>query len=558
MKNKHLLLYFLLTFFNQIVNAQFTVNGKQPVYDETSNTYIISIPQESFNNDYDAEIILTQDSGWTDLKIDDITITNKFSFNDIKANKNYIISANTHKKEIIETNITFTYLPIVEIKGNIGYDFTTGFMKIHMPNQTSVENIFIKAKWRGGSTNGPERNKRNYKIKTLDSEGNSKDYSFLDMRNDNNWILDAGQVDMFRMRNRIATDLWNDFSKKPYYADKEPNAKSGTNGKIVELIINNEYRGIYALTEVMDRKEMKLKKYNQDGTIHGQLWKTTGYGYATFWEKPDEYDNNCEIWDVFETKYPDIEDIYPTDYSTLYEAIYFVSTSSDKEFTEKVADYFDIPVLIDYYIFLMVINGIDNIGKNMYWAVYDKTTDKKLTPAIWDLDATVGQNYVNTPLHPDYVKYDNPLNINGINIFYRLNRLNVENFNNKLKERYFYLRQNKLEEKYIIQLYEYYYYLIKNCGAATREEIKYSYDTDLGKNELNFDKELIYIKDWIKNRLTVTDNYFSQLCSETAISPIDYNTNTKTNYDLFGRNVNLNGIYILNGKKYIKRKNNFH
>ena len=104
------------------------------------------------------------------------------------------------------------------------------------------------------------------------------------MREDNNWILDAGQVDLFRLRNRIATEIWNEFASKPYYTSKEPKAKSGVAGKVVEVILNNEYRGIYSLTETMDRKELKLKKYDDiNQEFHGQLWKVSSWDKAQFW-----------------------------------------------------------------------------------------------------------------------------------------------------------------------------------------------------------------------------------------------------------------------------------
>ncbi|WP_249113423.1 MULTISPECIES: hypothetical protein [Prevotella] len=41
--------------------------------------------------------------------------------------------------------------------------------------------------------------------------------SCLGMRKDKDWILDAGQADVFRLRNRIATELWNDFARKKVY-----------------------------------------------------------------------------------------------------------------------------------------------------------------------------------------------------------------------------------------------------------------------------------------------------------------------------------------------------
>lgn len=77
-----------------------------------------------------------------------------------------------------------------------GYDYNMGSMYLLTPEDDISTSINIKAKWRGGSTNSEGKHKRNYKIKTIDAQGKSKDYSFLGLRKDNNWILDAGQVDL--------------------------------------------------------------------------------------------------------------------------------------------------------------------------------------------------------------------------------------------------------------------------------------------------------------------------------------------------------------------------
>lgn len=537
------------------VHAQFIINGKTPAYDKITNTYLISIPKEIFGKDYDACIMLCNDSAWSNLKIDgeDISL-NHYIFRQVAANKNFALSAQKNGKNI-KANITFTFLPILNMTGTFGYDYVKGSMNIQQPYEANTEEIYIKAKWRGGSTNTENKHKRNYKIKTLNEKGKNKDYALLDMREDNNWILDAGQVDMFRMRNRIATELWNDFATKPYYADKEPKAQTGVNGKVIEVVLNNEYRGIYSLTEAMDRKELKLKKYDEDKQeIRGQLWKTSGYGYATFWVKPEAYDNNSETWDVFETKYPDIEDVCPTDYGLLWEAINFVASSDDTTFRAEVANYFDIPVLIDYYIFLEVVNGIDNIGKNMYWAVYDKKKDKKMTPAIWDLDATVGQNWTDNPLHPENVTSTNQLGISSLNLYHRLIHLDVDNFNKKVIDRYKELRQSYLDTEELIERYHRYYEMITNSGAATREEKKWSYDSDISGNKLDFKEEYAYyIAEWLKERMSFLDQDFNKI--STKITDITKDSRPKENntYNLLGQKViPTKGIYIKNGRKYIK------
>ena len=50
------------------------------------------------------------------------------------------------------------------------------------------------------------------------------------------------------------------------------------------------------------------------------------------------------------------------------------------------------PVLIDYAIFIQFLISIDNGVNNIYWVIYDREVDKKLTLAVWDLDWSLGTN----------------------------------------------------------------------------------------------------------------------------------------------------------------------
>lgn len=534
--------------------AQFTINGKHIIYDKQNDTYMVCIPEDAFGKDYEAIILLDIASDWSDLSIDGTQIAYSYTFKQVEGNKLYSIHARKGNKEI-NTKITFTFLPLLVLQGSFGYDYAQGSMSLYSSDATEPTISLIKAKWRGGSTNTADKHKRNYKIKTLNEKGKSQDISLLGMREDNNWILDAGQVDLFRLRNRIATEIWNDFVTKPYYTSKEPKAKSGVAGKVVEVILNNEYRGIYSLTEAMDRKELKLKKYDdKNQEFHGQLWKVSSWDKSTFWDIEKDYDNTQETWHAFETKYPDIEDVNPTDYSPLYEAIDFVANSNDETFKKEVANYFDIPVIIDYQLFLETLKPIDNCGKNMYWGIYDVAKDKKLTLAIWDLDASVGQDWhCSTPLHPDYVSPDTELGIKeAFNLYTRLSTLNVDNYNQKVADRYHELRKTYFSEENLISKYQSYYDMLVKSGAASREESKWSKDSDIGGYPLNFEKEIEYIKNWIIERLKYLDT--TQFPTINGIQKAQYLKQTKTTqtYNMLGVKVNTSykGIKIINGKKY--------
>ncbi len=506
---------FIITLLFCLNTAVFPQRG---ILDSNTNTMLISIPESYFGTDKQ------------------ITINGKeYTFNHIEANKMYPVE---------NFYVTFTFLPIIQLTGEFGYDYQNGTVTFYMPDGSVYEHLNGKLKWRGGSTNTADKHKRNYKIKF------SEDYSFFGMRNDNKWILDAGQADIFRLRNRIATDLWNDFSVKPYYIEQESKAMSGVRGEIVEVFLNNEYIGIYSFTECLDRKQMKLKKFESNGTIHGTLWKSTGFGSSMMYDLPDTYDNSQPTWDVFEAKYPELDDLPETDYSTLWNAINFVVNSSDDEFRSQISQYFDIPVLIDYYLFINLLNGFDNTGKNMYWAVYDKITDKKITFAVWDLDLTVGSHYL------DY--YRNGLSApdihvgNALNVIERLKDLDVENFNQKVTERYKELRNSYFSTQDLINRYYSYYELLKNSGAAQREQNRWSGDSDILNATIDFDLEYQYIENWITNHVQYLDNNVFNYQGSTAINHVIKKQNTTPIYNINGQPVNNHqkGIIIKNRKKY--------
>ena len=434
-------------------------------------------------------------------------------------------------------------LPKVYLTGDFGNDYQRGVFRIVYADGTTEQNLTGNIKWRGGTTNAEGKHKRNYKIKF------DEDQQFFGLRSDNKWILDAGQADVFRLRNHIATELWNDFAHKPYY-DKENKIYTGVRGKVVELYLNEEYRGIYCLTECIDRKQLSLKKYDKNNNkIHGGLWKADQWGNSLMYDVIP-YDNTQERWGAFEVKYPELDDVEETDYSTLYNAISFVANSTDEEFKNNIHKYFDMPVIIDYYIFLHVLNAFDNTGKNMYWAVYDKETDKKITLAVWDLDGTVGQKWIEKWV-PNATSPELEVE-NNLNLYVRLKKLNANNFNQKVLERYSELRKNILSTDNLINRYEYYYQLIKDCGAAEREEQKGSEDTDIDGRVLNFESEYNDIVNWITKHMEFLDN--NVFIETTNICNIPFsNNNNKKIYNIEGKQIKKlqKNINIINRKKVI-------
>ena len=547
----HLILSLLIV-FPSIITAQIMIDGRKALYDSRENVMLATVPQSVFNTSHRARIEL--EDGWSNLKINGTKVTDYYTFSQIKAGKTYAVTIQNPDQYVITSDITFTFLPLVHLTGTFGYDYQDGMVSVISPDDDTHLDMGGKVKWRGGSTNTENKHKRNYKLKLND------DVQLFGLRNDNKWILDAGQADLFRVRNRIATELWNDMCRKPYYADKEPDALSGVRGRMVEVFLNKEYRGIYCLTECMDRKELKLKKFDQKtGEIRGGLWKSKSYGISVMWNYPPPYDNKSETWDAFEVKYPELDDLPETDYSTLYNAIYFVRASSDEEFRQHVAEYFDMPVLIDYYIFLHAINAYDNRGKNMYWAVYDKTKEKKITPAVWDLDGSVGQRWIDKNLGTTGAYTPDIVMDIGMYNYVRLENLNPDHFNEAVASRYNELRKTVLSTDRLTARYMAYYDAMALSGAAQREENLWSGDTDIDEEELNLESEIYYITYWLTRHLQYLDEHKfkpSETPTDITVPMVSAGQESPVFFNLKGQRMERpleRGIYIRNGRKYVVR-----
>lgn len=457
--------------------------------------------------------------------------------------------------------VRFTFLPIVRLNGEFGYEYAQGTVDVIMPDMSNQENLMAKLKWRGASTNMPDKHKRNYHIKFLDADGKKKDRKFFGLRNDNSWLLDAAQVDMSRIRNRVATDLWNDFASKPYYIDKEPKALTGTRGQFVEVFLNNEYRGIYCMTENIDRSQMKLKKYteNSDGTvtIHGQLWKSSSNVYTNFWGYND-YDNTSGTWGGFESKYPEIDDVPTLDWSVIYEAQKFVADCTYEEFAKNIYDYIDMPVYIDYQLFTTLLSAIDNVaGKNKFWACYDREVDKKITLAVWDLDACVGESWDPTNYRdPIYSPYNiDPMYFWGMKPTYLLDSLDINGYRQAREARWKELRKTHFSEASLTKRYSDYMNMLTKTGAYAREKERWDGDSDIGGKTFDFAEEQQYITTWIKRRLRVLDKDFPY-CPEGIEEITCDDIGNGAIFNLQGQRITSpgrSGVYIKNGKKYVVR-----
>ena len=517
------------------------LNNKQLVYDKSSNTYYYPLPttlrqggtfsptftyklKDQFASDYLIKINGSEANAEGKLKFEDPNCTNNYSMELITKSTGEVYKSST---------LRFTYLPLVEIKVSTcnGKTYTTGSLCVTAATTQGFDSTFIAAfKYRGASSSNYP--KRSYAIKLRDAYGNSIDRKILGYRSDNNWILDAMYIDRACMRNRVSTDLWNDYSVKPYYADRENKVRTGTRGEFVEVFLNGSYWGLYCMTEKMDRKQLKLKKYvpaSESTTYktepHGFLYKSKDWSYEVLMgHKPDERTfpytevskvNNKlgqESWCGFEQKYPDAKDEY-VDWTPLRDAVNFVATTDvQSTFDREIGNYFDLPILRDYYLLIELALATDNHGKNMFFYAYDQAgaEGNKISVCPWDMDGTFGQNWEADTTYTQNTQQDfEELLWNHehgqLTLFLNL-KMGSLGWRKMLADRYCELRPTFFDPDKLAQRFLDYASLFADGYADIREQKKWGSSQGRIHKKLQWGAQ--YAARWVKNRIKYMDKRY--------------------------------------------------
>lgn len=517
------------------------LNNKQLVYDKSSNTYYYPLPttfrkggtfsptftyklKDQFASDYLIKINGSEADAEGKLKFEDPNCTDNYSMELITKRTGEVYKSST---------LRFTYLPLVEIKVPTcsGSTYTTGSLCVTAATTQGFDSTFIAAfKYRGASSSNYP--KRSYAIKLRDAYGNSIDRKILGYRSDNNWILDAMYIDRACMRNRVSTDLWNDYSVKPYYADRENKVRTGTRGEFVEVFLNGSYWGLYCMTEKMDRKQLKLKKYvpaSESTTYktepHGFLYKSKDWSYEVLMgHKPDErsfpYTEVSKVynylgqesWCGFEQKYPDAKDEY-VDWTPLRDAVNFVATTDvQSTFDREIGNYFDLPILRDYYLLIELALATDNHGKNMFFYAYDQAgaEGNKISVCPWDMDGTFGQNWEADTTYTQNTQQDFEEMLwkhehGQLTLFLNL-KMGSLGWRKMLADRYCELRPTFFDPDKLAQRFLDYASLFADGYADIREQKKWGSSQGRIHKKLQWGAQ--YAARWVKNRIKYMDKRY--------------------------------------------------
>lgn len=456
--------------------SELTINNVDTVYDKNNNIYYYTISDEYKNKNYVLKLEL--DNGFK-YKIINETL------NVINVNYNKILDVIIYNnKYYYETKIQLTNLPLINIETDTTItdnDAKTIFNYVNSNTQEKSYKKYANIHVRGATSKNFE--KKSYKINFTNKEYNDeKKVNISNFYYGDSLILDAVYRDPSKIRNVLSAEIWNNISKD--FTDVS------IYSEFVELFINNEYKGLYVLTEPINRSKLNLNKSTTNNT--SIVLKSTSW---TFIEKKKKtYGITDDIYLDYELKYPNDSNLYEKSWdSILYKLSKYYNNSDSYE---TINDTFNINNYIDIIIYNAFINNKDNdLIKNNYFYMNNLNSEEVFIQP-WDMEYTFGTIFSNSDSKNVHK------NMDDYKIIYTKFEHDSDKINLLLIERYWDLRDSVLTKENFDNLLDKYINDL-NKGAALRDANKwYEYDVE---------KEIEEIRIWIYNRLDYFDDYVKGL-----------------------------------------------
>ena len=191
--------------------------------------------------------------------------------------------------------------------------------------------------------------------------------------------------------------------------------------QLIEFFHNDNYEGIYQLTEKVDRSSLRINK-----KAEGVIFKDCAVFSKTYIEP-----QTGETY--YHQKYPDPKKY---DATLLMDSIKeFILNSTDSVFAKEMEQEFDIQNIIDWQIMIMLSNNGDAVYKNFY--LYRESKKAKFKIALWDYDSGFGRD---TDNELNMVKTTSHWERNSL--LDRLYNEDVNNYQERLHTRWKVLRES--------------------------------------------------------------------------------------------------------------------
>lgn len=270
-----------------------------------------------------------------------------------------------------ENNNTIPDEPKIEAQLGIIYN---GEGQInHLTDTFNHYNGKIGIELRGNSTQGFP--KKPYNFETRNSEGENLNVSLFGWPAENDWVLRASYIDHTFIRNPLAMHMSRQMG---HWASR---------CKLVEVMLNGEYVGIYILMEKIkvDKGRLDIAKLNPDEILQpdisgGYIYEISGFGN--------------DMGQQRSLKYPKIEEVAPEqlDYIIQFDDDFrqVMQTSNYMDEATGYHAWIEVPTFVDELLVQEAMRNSDAYGWSGYF--YKDKLHKISAGPVWDFDQSAGNS----------------------------------------------------------------------------------------------------------------------------------------------------------------------
>ena len=311
-------------------------------------------------------------------------------------------------------NFSYSTLPIVIINTNgaiipddpkINVNMKIIYNGVGKINQLTDQNFHFDGTVgieRRGSSSQTISDKKPYSIEVRDAAGDDLAVSLLGMPKESDWALVAPYSDKALIRDALTYNLAGSFMA---WAPRT---------RFCELVLNNEYRGLYVLTEKIKRDVGRVNISKSDSTATSgdaltggyiiKIDKTTGNVpgiTAGFYSAYSNNPTNPTKKTLYQYEYPSLDKIKPA------QKTYIQTTVASMEQTMSAgyptfADpsvgypkYWDVQSLVDFFIVNELTRNVDGYRLSTFFYKDKNSINSKLKMGpVWDFNFALGNaNY---------------------------------------------------------------------------------------------------------------------------------------------------------------------
>lgn len=247
--------------------------------------------------------------------------------------------------------------------------------------------------------------KDSYSFETQVANGENNNVSLLGLPEENDWVLYAPYSDKSLIRNVLT---YQAFSEMGNYAPRT---------RFVEVVVNDEYKGIYILTEKIKRDKNRVDMANLlpvdiegDELTGGYLLridKLSGMPETEYWESqvaPPISGYNPVIYSYFDPEYSELnvsQQNYIRDHMQEFEEAMVSGNYRDPD--QGYRAYLDIPSFIDMMILNEFTKDVDGFRLSHYfYKQKDSDGGKLVSGPPWDYNLAFGNNDYTADMHETF------------------------------------------------------------------------------------------------------------------------------------------------------------